>query len=112
MRLLSKEGEPLRCRIEHVDVVSAPFTALSYEWGEPCKLFWIDVVDANGQSSGTVSLTANLYNTLCNLRDSHADITKTFWIDQICINQQDDTERGQQVNMMGKIYSAAERVVS
>lgn len=35
-----------------------------------------------------------------------------YWIDAICINQDDDRERGHQVNMMSTIYSQAEHVIA
>jgi len=38
--------------------------------------------------------------------------SKRFWIDQISINQQDDKEKGHQVNLMPKIYANAAQVVS
>ncbi|KAF5621724.1 het domain protein [Fusarium sp. NRRL 25303] len=34
-----------------------------------------------------------------------------FWIDSICINQEDTTERSQQVSIMGKIYSQSIRTL-
>jgi hypothetical protein len=34
-----------------------------------------------------------------------------FWYDTLCINQEDDGERGEQVQQMGSIYSKAERVI-
>ncbi|KAF4810289.1 Heterokaryon incompatibility protein 6, OR allele [Colletotrichum tropicale] len=35
-----------------------------------------------------------------------------FWVDAICIDQQNDTERSDQVQLMGKIYQSASRVVA
>lgn len=35
-----------------------------------------------------------------------------YWIDAICINQQDDAERGHQVNFMGDIYCRADCVIA
>lgn len=34
-----------------------------------------------------------------------------LWIDAICINQEDDDEKGQQVQSMAKIYAKASRVI-
>jgi hypothetical protein len=114
LHVLSEHKEALRCRIEHVDLSSAEFIALSYEWGPPNLLFWIDVVDANGEDLGSIRLTNNLYQALCNLRDSPGvpTATQAIWIDQICINQNDKIERAQQVSLMGKIYKNARRVIS
>ncbi|CAK1365398.1 unnamed protein product [Cercospora beticola] len=49
-----------------------------------------------------VRSTASATTVLCKMR--HASKTRTVWIDAICINQQDDSEKGGQVAMMGKIY--------
>ena len=35
---------------------------------------------------------------------------RTFWIDSICINQEDDEERTQQVSIMRMIYQQASKV--
>ena len=113
--LLSKPGETLRCRIEHTNLDSARFKALSYEWGSCEKLYWIEVVDADAAPHGILPLTNNLHSALCDLRDTCAsseDEDQIYWIDQICVNQEDLTECSRQVNMMEKIYTVASRVVS
>ncbi|KAL2148466.1 hypothetical protein VTH82DRAFT_2386 [Thermothelomyces myriococcoides] len=43
---------------------------------------------------------------LCDIRDM------PLWIDQLCINQSDDSEKAVQVAMMDRVYNQAERVVS
>jgi hypothetical protein len=50
----------------------------------------------------------NLDTCLRHLR-SH-DITRTIWIDAVCINQDDLTERGSQVQIMQQIYARADMV--
>ncbi|TEA14082.1 Heterokaryon incompatibility protein 6, OR allele [Colletotrichum sidae] len=37
---------------------------------------------------------------------------QSFWIDAICIDQENDSERGQQVNLMKDIFSAASFVIA
>lgn len=56
-----------------------------------------------------LAITRNLLNALQNLRKP----TTTFliWIDQICINQDDDRERSHQVSIMKHIYSNAKEVI-
>jgi hypothetical protein len=54
---------------------------------------------------------ANLHKLLRELRqrpESHA----RYWIDAICINQQDLDERNQQILLMPKIYRTASRVIA
>lgn len=52
----------------------------------------------------------NLVRALRHLR--YADRPRTLWIDAICINQYDKTERGRHVARMGSIYALAPRVVA
>jgi hypothetical protein len=46
------------------------------------------------------------------LRELRAQKIKTIWVDVLCINQQDPTERGLQVMRMGLIYSRAIMVLA
>lgn len=46
-----------------------------------------------------------------NLRTENYDDSSLLWVDTLCINQTDLQERSHQVNMMGKIYSKADRVL-
>lgn len=79
------------------------YDALSYVWGEPdlTKSLLID-----GQE---LHISKNLHDILLQLRCS--DRNRVLWIDAICINQNDDNEKGQQVAMMGQIYQQAENVL-
>lgn len=109
MDLLSKPGEPLRCRLRHVQLSNTKFTALSYVWGDSAQQFWIEVV---GTRVSRLPLTQNLHCALQDLRDCPDTQTKTFWIDQICINQNDNVEKGQQVGRMSQIYQSAVDVLT
>ncbi|RMZ75330.1 hypothetical protein DV737_g5350, partial [Chaetothyriales sp. CBS 132003] len=87
------------------DVEAAPqYLALSYTWGLPQDIsttpIWI-----GGKS---LKVRKNLMLALQALRDPKDD--RTFWIDAICINQADVTEKNHQVASMSKIYRAAEAV--
>lgn len=57
-----------------------------------------------------IPLGANLDQALRSLRLRDQD--RTIWIDAICINQADITERGHQVAQMGKIYESATAVTA
>jgi hypothetical protein len=93
------------------------YLALSYTWGDPLarsyvaerpsRTVWID--------TKPFLITPNLYNALQQLRFSIISLEhgKTLlWIDAICINQDDTSERNHQVGFMGLIYSKALLVVS
>ncbi len=68
--------------------------------------------DSNAKFQGCIPLTASLYNALCDLISRSEGGPLTFWIDQICINQLDNTEKQHQVVLMKDIYQNASRVIS
>lgn len=106
--LVSQHGEPLKCRLKHVDVNSAEYTALSYVWGNPSQPFLMEVEGGPGK----IPLTLSLKNALQDLHDCKEIQPKTFWIDQLCINQKDNAEKSVQVGKMVDIYTNASRVVT
>jgi hypothetical protein len=80
-----------------------PYEALSYSWGSKAELKPISL------NSSVVQICTNLYSALRHLR--HRDSDRILWIDAICINQNDNTEKNDQVRLMRRIYTAAEQVV-
>ncbi|KNG80023.1 hypothetical protein ANOM_011707 [Aspergillus nomiae NRRL 13137] len=80
------------------------YKALSYTWGVSNRKSSILL---NG---ATFPVTQNLYKALQQLRSSEYGYT-LWWIDLICINQNDISERCQQVSMMKDIFSMASEVV-
>jgi len=56
----------------------------------------------------TIMIQANLYEAMARLRCLQPT---EYWIDAVCINQKDLSEKTQQVQMMGRIYGYAEDVV-
>lgn len=79
------------------------FSALSYVWGSAKKTKSI-ILDGIKHP-----ITANAYDALRRIRQTFGAVA--VWIDAICINQSDKAERNHQVQLMQKIFSAAERVV-
>lgn len=83
---------------------SPQYEALSYTWGKP--LFDAAIFFNDDQSDGLArkfKITTDLAVALRHLR--RADKERILWIDQICINQHDATEKSTQVNnMMADIY--------
>ncbi|KAI4913049.1 uncharacterized protein J4E92_009921 [Alternaria infectoria] len=55
-----------------------------------------------------IMIHANLYEAMVRLRCLRPT---EYWIDAVCINQEDLSEKTQQVQMMGRIYGYAEEVV-
>lgn len=79
------------------------YEALSYVWGDPAKT---ESMTLNGVTFG---LSANLKDALINLRER--DTERTLWVDALCINQDDETEKHREVMRMRAIYYSAKRVV-
>lgn len=101
----------LWCSLSPAMPASTTYAALSYAWGSPEKVSKILVKDIDARPNGWIPLTLNLDNALHDLLASDLQ-PKTLWIDQICINQDDNAEKGLQVAMFGQIYRMASRVVT
>lgn len=113
--LLSQPGQRLRCRLRHVAFDTQPeYVALSYVWGDPEQPFSIEVAgDQDDSIAGFVPLTTNVQHALENLRDCERfRHSRTFWIDQICIDQTHNDEKNHQVARMMHIYKKASEVVT
>ncbi|KAG7009684.1 TPR_REGION domain-containing protein [Physcia stellaris] len=97
--------EPIKCYLKHVSLNdSHSYAALSYVWG-----------DLNNRVPVTLDghafeVTHNLGVALRYLRDPQCD--RVFWIDAICIDQDNIDERSDQVRIMKEIYHFADHVVS
>ncbi|KAJ4012443.1 hypothetical protein NW752_008136 [Fusarium irregulare] len=104
-------NKPLVCRLYKTSIANpSPYKALSYVWGEGGKAESIWVVGSPGKSGeASIPITESLDTALRHLRRPNE--TVTLWIDQICINQADNKEKGEQIAMMGRVYSAASQVV-
>lgn len=100
----ASSGESLSCNLTHHSLDSVPaYEAISYVWGDST---FTQALLCDGKS---VSVTNSLHEVLTRLR--HPDHTRTVWIDGVCIDQSNVSERGSQVQLMGKIYQNAQRVV-
>jgi hypothetical protein len=90
-----------------IDEEMLEYTALSYTWGAEAPTY--DILVDNQDRQGWLSIRQNLYDFLKIRRDT-SDVTPWFWIDQICIDQGNDVEKGHQVNQMSDIYKTATNV--
>ncbi|KAH6842309.1 heterokaryon incompatibility protein-domain-containing protein, partial [Chaetomium sp. MPI-CAGE-AT-0009] len=110
--LPSTTDHELSCRIlvSQVGQPSRQFKALSYTWGKGAMSHSIAVLPGTTQGKRrALAITESLHTALTHLR--HARKSVWLWIDQICINQKDHVEKGNQVSLMGSIYAGAEQVV-
>jgi len=80
------------------------FSALSYVWGEPSSEDPSLMV--NGQP---YKVTRSLHAAVSYLASSENN--SNLWIDQISINQEDESEKIQQVRLMSNIFSQARVVI-
>ena len=122
------DHHPLYLRLLDVELsAGVKYEAVSYTWGESKDT---ETVNINGN---LVDIRQNLWNFLINLRrqdhfrrEYDRAEEKRFgkhrchrgqirprllWADLICINQADLTEKAQQVQMMGRIFKTAQKVL-
>jgi hypothetical protein len=110
IRLLRLEpgtfSSPVKISLIHARLGESPtYDALSYMWGEDQggQGQVLDVEDGR-----MFEVRQNLGNALRCLR-LHDEV-RVLWVDAVCINQADDSERAHQVAHMGMIYSQATTV--
>ncbi|KAL6703026.1 hypothetical protein ACN47E_010302 [Coniothyrium glycines] len=109
-RLLHLLPPSLKCQtlafmLATYDISEYPiFSALSYEWGPESDYTAIQV---NGVD---VCIRENLWHFLTRWSQDPQAQFEPIWIDAICINQSNTSERNHQVRMMRQIYSRAQGV--
>ncbi|KAH7317337.1 heterokaryon incompatibility protein-domain-containing protein [Rhexocercosporidium sp. MPI-PUGE-AT-0058] len=93
----------ISCTLTKVSLDDEPeYEALSYAWGSPGDEREILI-------NGDIALVReNLFQALMHLRKRthlRRRRDRVFWIDALCINQQNVSERNHQVKQMGQIYN-------
>ena len=86
------------------------YEALSYVWGseEGKQPIYIQSDDKHDDLRRLL-VTQNLYTVLLQVRNRF--FGRVMWIDAVCINQENNDEKGQQVQSMARIYAYADRVI-
>ncbi|KAF4951189.1 hypothetical protein FGADI_7680 [Fusarium gaditjirri] len=87
----------------------ASYEAVSYTWAKGNGKREKDHAIFIGNRWDILPITENCFDALQNCRLDDQDIR--LWVDAICINQSDTSERTHQVGMMREIYSTASRVL-
>jgi hypothetical protein len=123
---LSAEGY-IQCRIRQTTIKDS-YQCLSYRWGPLRPSRNVLLGDSGEQKPFEVG--QNLFEFLEVVREldqrgggahgsrsgprraDNPELGTEFWIDAICIDQENDSERNQQVAQMNKLYSHAYRVVA
>jgi hypothetical protein len=93
LRLLKGDNDPIQGQLFESKLPPLEYVrdyiALSYTWGSKSRPYEIMI---NGSK---MTVTKNAYLALRDLRYQEND--PILWIDALCINQNDDKERGEQV---------------
>jgi Heterokaryon incompatibility protein (HET) len=100
----SLKGDFSEYSLQNSVKLSSPYEALSYVWGSDKKPQCISIGELD------FHITQNLYVALRQLRDR--DYPRIIWVDAICINQDDDEEKQNQIPLMASIYARAFRVIA
>ncbi|KAI0164377.1 HET-domain-containing protein [Hypoxylon sp. FL1284] len=119
LRILPTRSDGLlRCSIRaaELDNLTVQYDALSYTWERTSH----DNENENQNHAEKQCVTVcngrqlcvkqNLFDCLSQLEASEY-YGRDIWIDAICINQSDESERSQQVEIMAEIYRSAKRVI-
>jgi hypothetical protein len=97
-------NDPIECNLETRNLDFAPtYYALSYVWG---KAKDEHVIKLNNKQ---FTVTSNLHSCLLHLRKPNHSFR--LWIDAICIDQSNVSERNHQVGQMRTIYANAYKVL-
>jgi Heterokaryon incompatibility protein (HET) len=132
------DNAPIQCTLEDVNLDDSPqYKALSYTWSRPNEILatrsrdnvgqhpedrWILVDGARLKVNAGLEVDRNLHDFLIQFRrdvpHSQSGIFRKtqqasmrLWVDAVCINQVDITERNAQVGMMARIYTSAAEVI-
>ncbi|ERF76216.1 hypothetical protein EPUS_04293 [Endocarpon pusillum Z07020] len=131
IRLLQLSGgperkrKPVSCEIHHVRLSQnpPPYHALSYVWGSPDKTFaahceggqtYIPVTKSLHTALLDMAVPGTGYNIKTGTMNDmqKPEESPLYWADGICINQDDVSERNQQVLLMGDTYRKGHRVIT
>lgn len=104
-------SSPIHIELEEYPLNDHPeYETVSYVWGgeigdsTPCRPVYV------GRFWDVILATRNCSALLHNLRRPR--VRRVIWVDAICINQTNNTEKPAQISRMGDIYANCERVVA
>lgn len=104
----TNKNAPIECNLINYDLSEGGgrahvYVALSYCWESNVRS---ETVTMNGDS---FLVTKSLHTALLYLRDRQ--LGRVLWVDAICINQDDTSEKSRQIPLMRSIYAQADQVV-
>lgn len=110
------EDAVLNLELHNVSLSNPPsYIALSYTWGDANDT--LDITCNDQFLHVTRTLAQTVYTVLCAVAASSTPLYDEgedvwFWIDGLCINQEDVEEKNTQVRLMADIYSKARGVLA
>jgi hypothetical protein len=93
--------DPVRCSIRHISLQEVPrpeYETISYTWGDPLRK---DFLFLDGLK---ITVLASAAQALRCVLEHSGGRERVVWIDAICIDQANPSERAQQVAFMGDVY--------
>lgn len=104
-----KKEHPLICYLVERPIAKSNYEALSYVWGDPSEntVMYCSHLPSGGHQ--TLTITKNLEKALRALRRRRQ--FRILWVDAVCINQQNTSEKERQIPLMADIYSNARRTL-
>jgi hypothetical protein len=109
LKLQVVEAKPgqVACDIVAVDIDTAPpYEAISYCWGNSEQTNSLAI---GSKTKQYIPITPSAHDALCAV--TPLDGARYLWIDTICINQEDNSEKDRQIPLMSKIYGNASEVI-
>ncbi|KAF7680529.1 hypothetical protein GT037_002180 [Alternaria burnsii] len=107
LRLLNSDANDIRCELNTFSLLDhglPTFKALSYRWGDDIPEF---AVCLDGHQ---ILIRSNLHIIMAQMvAENNRD---WIFIDALCINQDDETEKLSQVSAMGEVYQRALEVIA
>jgi hypothetical protein len=107
LRLLASTSNYIQCEVvvfSLADNELPPWNTLSYRWGDDEPEFVVHVNDH------AIPIRKNLHKIMTQMITEERH--NWIFIDALCINQDDESEKPGQVQLMGEIYRRAEEVVA
>lgn len=107
LRLLSSNAGNIQCELRIVSLLDddlPPWKALSYRWGEESLEFLVHLNDHR------LNIRSNLHTIMTQMVAEKRK--EWFFIDALCIDQDNEMEKPIQAAIMGEIYQRAEEVVA
>ncbi len=102
------------CPTPRVEIVqssltaSAPlnYEAVSYTWGSSIQSQSLETV-----CGSLIAVSPDLLQILDAILKQSSSVGRLLWIDQLCIDQMNSTERSQQISLVRQIYASAVQVL-